>query len=201
MIGYGMGPGSLAEKIGVEYHEAEEFIRDFYHVFNGVNVWKNEETYHLKRNGYVITMGGRRRTPILMVDAPRVNATKGTPEWNRQQKMLLLWQAEYDRECQRSKFDPQAVEENEKMARSIRQAINFTIQGSVAELINEGLVKLVYKGYEVNAQIHDEILVSIPDTPEDRERLKQFFAETFEREIAGVKFVAGVSFGASWAAK
>jgi len=199
MISYGMGPSALADRLNVTYDYAENMIRNYYSTFAGVKKWKDNETFYLKRYGYSTTLYGRRRSPIFMVDCPQVTAPSGTPEAEQQHMKLLLWKAEYDAECATSKFDPQNVEEREKVSRSIRQAINFEIQGSVAELINEGMVALVRAGYELKAQVHDEVIVEIEDTEEARKDLAAFLSKTFEKEINGVRFVLDTKFGCSWA--
>jgi DNA polymerase-1 len=198
---YGIGPMGLSKQLSITESEAEDLIRLFYDTFTGILDWKSRETTFLKRYLYVTTFQGRRRTPVLMAEPPRVTARPGTPEHLLQSYQKKLWAAEYDRECKKSGFDPQNVEDREKTARAVRQCINFEIQGSVAELINVGLSAAVREGYELLGQVHDEILIQIPNTEEDRERLKSFLLKTFALEIGGVKFKVDISFGYNWGCK
>jgi DNA polymerase nu len=90
------------------------------------------------------------------------------------------------------------VEDNEIKGRAQRQAINFMVQGSVAELVNYGLWRLVRAGYRVVAQIHDELLVEVRDTVEDRLELENLLREVYEVTIRGVPFRLDLAFGYSW---
>jgi len=133
------------------------------------------------------------------VDCPKVTVKKGAPDYIRQQMLLVLWQAEYDFECKKSGFDAQNVEEREAVSRSIRQAINFNIQGSVAEYVNVGLIAVIKQGYKLLGQVHDEILVEINDNEDERRQLKEFLSKQFEKELNGVKFILDCKFGKTWA--
>ena len=198
-ITYGMGPGALAKRLNIEYDVAEQMIRDYYDTFPGIKAWKDAETYKLQKYGFVSSFYGRRRSPIFMVDCPKVTVKKGAPDYIRQQMLLVLWQAEYDFECKKSGFDAQNVEEREAVSRSIRQAINFNIQGSVAEYVNVGLIAVIKQGYKLLGQVHDEILVEINDNEDERRQLKEFLSKQFEKELNGVKFILDCKFGKTWA--
>jgi len=195
---YGIGPKSLATRLGISEEEAQELLNDFYTTFSGVSTWKQEETWKLMRYGYVTTYLGRWRKPILIQQPPRVTAPPSSEEYLRQSRRELLWQAEYELAMQKAHI----VDEDDqraKEARCVRQALNFEIQGSVAELINDGLIWLVRREYDVLAQIHDEVIVEIPDKEEEKEKLERFLRELYEIEIAGVPFALDVHFGYSWA--
>jgi len=60
---------------------------------------------------------------------------------------------------------------------------------------------LVDAGWDLLAQIHDEIIVELPNDEAEKERLTQFLKECFEVEINGVKFILDIHYGESWAAK
>jgi DNA polymerase-1 len=48
-----------------------------------------------------------------------------------------------------------------------REAYNWICQSTVADLINQALVRLDELDYEVLLQVHDELVVQVPDLPED----------------------------------
>ncbi len=195
---YGIGPKGLALRLNISEEEAADLIHDFYATFPGILEWKREETEHLLRYGYVESMLGRRRCPVLLQDPPRVVAKPKTEEYIRQKLNEKLWQTEYDYALEKSGFgedtDDQAI-----IGRATRQAINFEIQGSVAEIMNYGLWRLVKDGYTVRGQVHDEVIIEVLDEEEVKEQLKKFLIELFEIEINGVQFRLDVHFGSSWA--
>jgi DNA polymerase I-like protein with 3'-5' exonuclease and polymerase domains len=195
---YGIGPNNLSERLGISGDDARELLDDFYATFPHVSEWKREQTEKLSRLGYVTSLLGRRRSPILVQPAPRVTAAAGTPEYDRQTLQVKLWETEWDFACKKSGFDPSTVEDNEIKGRAQRQAINFMVQGSVAELVNYGLWRLVRAGYRVVAQIHDELLVEVRDTVEDRLELENLLREVYEVTIRGVPFRLDLAFGYSW---
>lgn len=196
---YGIGPAKLCEKLGISQEEAENLLADFYRSFPKVSLWKQDEATQLRRYGYVTSLLGRRRQPILIQKPPRVTAALGTREREVQKLRETLWKAEYDAACAKSGFDPETVEVQELEGRAIRQAVNFEIQGSTAEVVNYGLWRLVRAGYRVVGQVHDEVVVEVPDTEESRAGLEKLLREVYEVEIRGVPFVLDVHFGPSWA--
>ncbi len=196
---YGIGPSSLAESLGLEFGEAANLLNDFYSAFPGVVAWKAHETNKLMRNKYVTSMLGRRRSPVILQSPPRVSGKPGTRQYELQKLSEALWRAEYETALKKSGFDTEEVTREEIEGRAQRQAINFMVQGSVAELINYGLWRLVREGYTVCGQIHDEVIVEIPDTDSDREELSTFLETIYNVNISGVQFKIDVAFGQSWA--
>ena len=199
MTMYGIGPGSLSERLGITREEAEDLLDDFYSTFTHVAEWKRAEIDKLYCYGYVTSLLGRRRSPILVQPPPKVIAKPNTPEYEKQKLMEDLWKLEWDFACKKSGFDPDSVEDTEVWGRAQRQTINFEVQGSVAELVNYGLWRIVRAGFRLLAQIHDEVIVEVPDTEEDRERVSSLIKEVYNITVKGVQFVADVNFGYSWA--
>ena len=195
---YGIGPQALSEDINNTVEFAKALLDKFYSTFKGVSDWKAAEAQQLSRTGFVTSFLGRRRTPVLIQRPPRVSAATG-PEREQQKLQEALWKAEYDFACEKSGFDPSTSEETERKARAVRQAINFEIQGSVAELVNYGLVGLLRKGYKIIGQVHDEILVELPDEQAARDQFEQDLRGFYEAELNGVPFVVDLHFGSSWA--
>jgi len=196
---YGIAAPALSQRLSISNQEGQELLESFYGVYKRVAEWKKEQSTYLERYGYVTTLYGRRRSPVLIQDMPKV-AAFGSDKLV-QQRRRQLWLAELERECEKSGFDPHEVDSKMWFARAERQAHNVCIQGSVAEIINRGLVMLVDAGWDLLAQIHDEIIVELPNDEAEKERLTEFLKECFEVEINGVKFVLDIHFGESWAAK
>lgn len=197
-IMYGIGAYGLANRLGVSQDEAEKLLSDFYATFPGVLEWKQHESFKLLRSGSVTTLFGRKRSPALLKKPPRITAKPHTAEWEQQKLMESLWKLEYDFALEKSHFS-EGVDDEQLEARAVRQAINFEIQGSVAELINQGLYAMIQRGYILQAQIHDEVVIEGEDTDEWKQQAERDIRDVFDVEIEGVRFRADVHFGATWA--
>lgn len=197
-IMYGMGPHSLAAWLGIEVSVAKEIIATYYATFKGVAAYKQKIQTDITRKGFTTTFLGRRRSPILASLPPRVTAAPNTEEYVIQKRLESLWRELFLAAMKKSGYDD-TTNSSLIEARAVRQGFNTTIQGSVAEMINFGLVELVREGWKVIGQVHDEIIVELDDTPETREALEKKVLELFRIKVNGVPFNVDISFGRSWA--
>ena len=118
-IAYGITPIGLANRLkasGVETNESqcERFVNDYFKNFSGVKRFLDQTGRTLRKQGYVTTLGGRRRR------------LRGN------------------------------------IAREIRQAQNFVIQGTGADLAKFSLCRIhetLPNGARLVSMIHDEIVV------------------------------------------
>ncbi|MDQ3703822.1 MAG: DNA polymerase [Chloroflexota bacterium] len=60
-LAYGMGPGGLAPRLGVTLDEAKELIARYFKAYPGVQQWLDKAARDAVRNGYSVTMLGRKR--------------------------------------------------------------------------------------------------------------------------------------------
>lgn len=60
-IVYGMSPYGLSKELGIDVHEAERFIKNYFSAFPGVEKWIREIVKFAKERGYVRTLFGRKR--------------------------------------------------------------------------------------------------------------------------------------------
>jgi DNA polymerase I len=60
-IMYGMGPNTVASKLGVGLFAAKQFFDSFYGRFKGVKKWKEDTLAFARKNKYVETITGRKR--------------------------------------------------------------------------------------------------------------------------------------------
>jgi DNA polymerase I len=58
---YGIGPFSLAQRLGISNAEAKEFIDRYFERFPGVRRYLDEQIEHARTHGFVETLTGRRR--------------------------------------------------------------------------------------------------------------------------------------------
>ncbi len=70
---YGRGAPAISAATGVPEHEAEQFIKDYFNLYSGVNRWIKSMHKQAKRDGFVSTPFGRmRRLPGAMSDDKKV---------------------------------------------------------------------------------------------------------------------------------
>lgn len=60
-LAYGMGPGGLAPRLGVSLDEAKELISRYFKAYPNVQQWLDKAARDAVRNGYSVTMIGRKR--------------------------------------------------------------------------------------------------------------------------------------------
>ena len=72
-IVYGQTPFGLATQLGIDRKEAEQYIRRYFETYAGVKVFIAETIERVRRDGYAITMFGRRR-PIPDMNSRNPNA-------------------------------------------------------------------------------------------------------------------------------
>ena len=58
---YGISPYGLAEQLGIEHEEAESYIDDYFLRYPLVRAFLDKQVEEASRNGYVVTLLGRRR--------------------------------------------------------------------------------------------------------------------------------------------
>lgn len=58
---YGMGPHALAQNTGMSFHDAKQFIDEYFRLRAPIRKFIDETIQHAKREGYVETYFGRRR--------------------------------------------------------------------------------------------------------------------------------------------
>lgn len=199
-ITYGMGPKALGKRIGCTEDEAAEILKDFYSTFKGVNNWKRGEEERILRMGYSTTFLGRRRSPVLLQNPPRVTASpQETVRFQQQRLILKLWEQSYETAMAKAHLDPHEATNLEIQSRAIRQCINQEIQGSVGELINSAAWQLIHAGYIVVLQNHDELIIEVQDNPDVIAQAQEAVKSALEVTINGVPFLVDIAVGKSWA--
>ncbi|MCX7964383.1 MAG: DNA polymerase I [Candidatus Sumerlaea chitinivorans] len=58
---YGMSPPGLSQRLKIPLEEAKGFIEEYYEAYQGVKQWIEETKERARKEGYVTTLGGRRR--------------------------------------------------------------------------------------------------------------------------------------------
>ncbi|WP_420627455.1 DNA polymerase I [Candidatus Leptofilum sp.] len=131
---YGMGAFRLARDSDLTLAEAENYIKDYFARFPGVQKYLDETKQKAQEDYYVETLMGRRRYFEIF----RHQASGS----NRQARM-----------------------------RAEREAINHPIQGTAADIVKIAMLNLHEKlaSYEAKMllQVHDELLLEVPETELD----------------------------------
>jgi len=214
---YGIGPYSLAKELR-KHRQAEnlddltrrakEVLTSFYSVFPGVDSWKRKIHNQVLRFGYAKTFMGRRRSPILLRPYPRVTAKKGTDRYEQERLDFVWWKTAWIAAHYKSHFDPENTTQQEREQRAVRQAVNSTLQGSVAEMVNYGMLRLHKLGWKIIGQAHDEVIIEVRDDPyvieavvSDLKQMWDVSLPTKSDPTVLVPFKVVIGIGDSWAAK
>ncbi|WP_214796528.1 MULTISPECIES: DNA polymerase [unclassified Exiguobacterium] len=164
-IMYGMGSNTLAGNIGVSTEEADGIIDDFYETYPKVKAYIDARHQHAYEHEYVTTMYGRkRRFPKhrQTANAYKASVKKAVAILGREPKQFI-WEEKLPYKMKRTIWD------YGKPYHAVnRQSVNATIQGSAADVMKIAMIHLdeycKQKGYKMVAQVHDEVLIEVPNT-------------------------------------
>lgn len=166
---YGAGPRRIASVTGLSESEAEEVMRRFARTHQDVMRWREKVKSKVQLDGVVYTAFGRPRRPLLL-DVRRL-AFEDTVE-DQEVGIARLTQAGFEKELRKVGLTQWTLRTlpDFKLPRQLaylegrgyRQAVNAAIQGTVADIMNLGLVRLVNQGVKVIGQIHDEVICECP---------------------------------------
>lgn len=188
---YGQGPASAADKLGITINEAKEVINAFYRAFPGVREWMNRLEVFLSRHEYVEMLYGRRRSPVFMQIPPDEGPER------------ILYNLEYKAELAKMRSKGLDDSPDSLRARAIRQAVNATVQGTVGEILNQWIVSLHAAGWRVIGQVHDEIILEVPEDEVEKAILdvRATFPSALESKDSRKKVKMGldIAVGDDWA--
>ena len=84
-------------------------------------------------------------------------------------------------------------------AEDTRPAISVIVQGSAAELMRHSLVAVDAAGMEPMLSVHDEVLISGTDRPEELREVMENAADTaYGDAFSAVQFTASATTGETW---
>jgi len=79
---YGMGARSLAQQMGIELSDAQEFIRGYFEAYSGVRTFLDRTLAEARERGWVATLLGRRRY------LPQLRSTNGMERSNAERAAI-----------------------------------------------------------------------------------------------------------------
>ena len=159
---YGLTPYGLSKDLGISFSDAKKYIDTYFEQYPAVSTWMDKVIAFTKKNGYTVTLGGRRR------------------------------------------YVPGIYEKNKNLYEEARRvAINTVAQGTAAEIMKMGMLKLdeALKKKKLNAQmllqIHDELLISVAEN--QKEEVEKVVKKVLESIVTWqVPLVVTTRFGKDW---
>ena len=164
---YGMGPNSVAKKLGIDPESAQEMLDAFYSEYPRVKTAIDYAIWHCKKHGFVRDICGRKS---VFTDEPTSSDRKA-------ERLLRTYLDEKGKlsneELQdlrnKAKGNNIAIVSNEEyIKKAERQSFNARVQGSAASLTKMIMVmvardSLIKKlGGRIVFQIHDELILDCP---------------------------------------
>lgn len=229
---YGRGQASIAEQTGSTQEEAKALIETFYNEFPNIRKWMNKIENECKCNGYVDTIMGRRRElPDAMLPEYEFKNKGGRPaefnplnfmeegseisyevdEYTKNMYTDRLrkaygWKAKQDIIEEAREEGIEIKDNNQYVAKAMRQSVNTIIQGSAADMAkmamilcanNEELKKL---GYRLLFPVHDEIIAEAPIENASRcgELMAEMMVEAARMVCPSLPFKCDVSMLKNW---
>lgn len=155
-IAYGMSGYKLQFEIGVSQAEADQLVANYLDAFPGLAAWMESSRHQAITSGFVRTQSGRIRH---LPEAKRLHAKYGTALDNA----LETWKA-----YNASPKYGEIKQARKRYQNQINNARNFQVQGLAASIVNRAAIRLARElktaqlGAAIQAQIHDELLLTVP---------------------------------------
>ena len=204
---YGRGTASIGEQLHCTAEKAEAIKNSVFKGFPAIKKFEQESLDFAYENGYVTTIGGRkRRLPALLldeyefrwVDAPKTDDVLDfdgkidmeVPDeicdkyWNKLHRVNPKGKRKIFEEANK-KDGVWIIDNGSKIADSTRQCVNSRIQGSAADLTKLAMIELYNSkelkelGFRLLIQVHDEVIAECPK--ENAKKCSQLLAETMSR--------------------
>ncbi len=215
---YGQSPFGLAKMLEIDKLQAAQFISAYFAGYPGVSRFLETILTDCRRNGYVTTILGRRRTISGIRGAGEGSGARGQgPEENPSPLTGEGGEQSEPGEGEAPSVDRPTVDADEiapaagiaeilvpQRNLAERTAINTVVQGSAADLIKLAMIAIHRRlRHESRAtrmllQIHDELVFEVP--PDEMEEMVRLVRE----EMSGVMQLSvplkvDVKTGANWA--
>ena len=204
---YGRGTASIGEQLHCTAEKAEAIKNSVFKGFPAIKKFEQESLDFAYENGYVTTIGGRkRRLPELLldeyefkwVDAPKTDdvldfdgeVDMEVPDeicdkyWKKVHRVSPKGKRRIFEEAN-EKDGVWIIDNGAKIADSTRQCVNSRIQGSAADLTKLAMIELYNSeelkklGFRLLIQVHDEVIAECPK--ENMEECSRLLAETMSK--------------------
>jgi len=194
-VSYDQSVKSFAKKMQVTDDVAQMFFENFDQTFPSFKTMVADIRDFMRQHGYVETLFGRKRR---FPDYKRVAASASKNE----QRLIRLYterkslrrltptDAEQRRITALQEEIGKLAEDRGNVGYWERAAFNAVIQGTGADILKRIGIRMAQicreRGWEFNASIHDEVIVSIPDdqmTPETIALINEVMTKTSELSV------------------
>ena len=213
---YGMGAGTLGERMNLSREESQTIIDDFYKGFPGVDKFTKDSQEMLKKYGYVTDAFGRRRhipdamlpeyefksknnsgkfNPLLHSVVVNDSKTDKLIESYKQQLVGAKWKKDRDQIISQAKSNGIEITSNNGLiSRALRQCLNARIQGTAATMTKLAMImihndkELNELGFKLCVTVHDEVWGVVPTENSERagERLCEVMVEAAKVKCGSV---------------
>ena len=197
---YGMGTTKMAERLGMEYEDAQKFINDFFNKFPNIQKLIKIEQENAYKNGFVTTVYGRKRR-LFNLRLPEYefkysNKDEQVPEDVQKYFRLKLnnqWRDGKNKIHQEAKDKGiKIIDNGGKIADAERQVLNSIIQGTSADITKKAMYligtdkKLKDCEFKLLMTVHDEIIGVVPKEHIDDtvERIEKLMKQASEDKIS-----------------
>ncbi len=176
---YGAGPDKIGKIIGGTVDDGKAFLSAFMRTYKGVERYMQQTVQFAEKNGYVLTLGGRRRRAE---DALWLDPDKAKDQEERRERWI-------------------------KRGHAQRQIQNSPIQGGAADVIKMAMLAIHHDeefnhlGGHLLLQVHDELMIEAPKKNIKRcfEIANEKMTEVFKDDLVVVLKTDG-KIGPSWEA-
>ncbi len=172
-VPYGLGDYALGLSLNIDQKEAAKLIDDYLNAFPNLKSWMEKSKQDCLTLGYVKSEAGRIRH---MPKAPKIYYSHGDDIFDS----LKLWKKYHDAPAKYNQIKFLAKE----MKNYVNNSRNFQIQSLAASITNRACIainrelKRLGLNARVVAQIHDQIIVEVPDHMADRcKKMVQYLME------------------------
>jgi len=201
---YGAGPSRVSKITGVSLDDARDLLERFYLVYKGVRRWIENTRCTALADGVVYTAFGRPRRPMLLkakelLDVDIDDCSPGEERLERAALEEELHKVGLSSRILREMSvgeQEHAIKQLEE--RALRQAVNAVIQGTVADIINQGVFKLIRQRRRVIGQVHDELIVETPIS--EAEETAKAVQDALSVSVRGLPMVIDAKVTPRWGA-
>jgi DNA polymerase I-like protein with 3'-5' exonuclease and polymerase domains len=184
---YGMGAKQLASELGMTLEEAKSFLDDYHTAMPFLKFTMDYAINTADKRGFIRTVMHRRRR-FPMWEPTNWDLSKSVTPLRDRVKMEQLVKSRGSHGVKRA---------------FTYRALNSVLQGGAADMMKKAMVDSykagVFDVLKPLTTVHDEMNVSVPDTPEGREAFKELkhIMETCMPEIR-VPVIADGGLGKNW---
>lgn len=184
---YGMGIGTLARNLNMDYRQAKEVYDALFNAFPSLSGFIEQAETSCKETGYVVTNWGRkRRLPDLSL--PEYETSIKNKHFFLKDMRSARSFDERGEILEKYRRFGKIIDNTGKIATAKRQSVNSIIQGSAADQTKLAMVRvgtderLKEIGFKLLIQVHDELIGECPKEHADEaaERLVNHMLSTYE---------------------